>query len=50
MLVSKFKESVSMGFHQLTLNKFRASLAVVGISIGIAALVSVESIGEGTNR
>jgi putative ABC transport system permease protein len=48
MPVSKLKESVLMGFHQLTLNKFRASLAVVGISIGIAALVSVESIGEGT--
>lgn len=37
-----------MGFHQLALNKFRSGLAIMGISIGIAALVAVESIGEGT--
>jgi putative ABC transport system permease protein len=48
MRVSQLKDAILMGFHQLALNRFRSGLAIMGISIGIAALVAVESIGEGT--
>jgi len=44
------KESFRIAFRSVRERKMRSSLTVVGIAIGIAAIISLVSIGEGTNK
>ena len=44
------KESVRMAFQSIRERKLRSVLTVTGIVIGIAAIVSMVSIGDGTNK
>ena len=43
------KESLRMAFDSIKQRKLRSSLTVLGIVIGIAAIIALVSIGEGTN-
>jgi putative ABC transport system permease protein len=43
------KESLKMAFDSIKERKLRSALSVLGIVIGIAAVISLVSIGEGTN-
>ena len=45
-----FRESVRIAFHALVANKMRSILTMLGIIIGIAAVVCVVALGEGTKN
>ncbi len=43
-------ETLSLAFGALTGHRQRSILSILGISIGIAAVVLLTSVGEGTRR
>ncbi|MEZ4547188.1 MAG: ABC transporter permease [Thermodesulfobacteriota bacterium] len=43
-------ESVKMALRSLRVNKFRTSLTLLGIIIGVAAVITMLAIGEGSKR
>ena len=43
------KESTRIAFRSIRQRKLRSALTVMGIAIGVAAIISMVSIGEGTN-
>jgi len=43
----KFKDTVKMSLHELRHSKLRTYLTIIGIIIGIAAVVSIVSVGQG---
>src|SRR5437016_9455448 len=45
-----FATSISVGFETLRANPLRTILSTLGIVIGVAALVSVLSVGDGMER
>lgn len=45
-----FQETLLTSFEALTLNKTRTALAVLGIVIGIAAVIALMSLGEGSQK
>src|SRR5215813_12658539 len=45
-----FTTSISVGFETLRANPLRTILSTLGIVIGVAALVSVLSVGDGMER
>lgn len=46
----RFSELIRTAFRSLTANKLRAALALLGIIIGVAAVIAVIGIGEGAQR
>jgi putative ABC transport system permease protein len=45
-----FTENIRMALNGLAANKLRASLTMLGVMIGVAAVITLLSIGEGVNR
>ncbi|MCI0398730.1 MAG: ABC transporter permease [Chloroflexi bacterium] len=44
------RENVRIAWHSLAANKLRAALTMLGIMIGVAAVITLLSIGDGVNR
>ena len=49
-LLSSASEAVSMAFHSLRMNIFRTALTLLGIIIGVASVVAMLAIGNGSKQ
>ena len=45
-----FRENIKIAFQSLLLNKLRSALTMLGIIIGVGAVVAVMSIGTGAQK
>ncbi|MEK7775428.1 MAG: ABC transporter permease, partial [Candidatus Zixiibacteriota bacterium] len=45
----EIKEAIGMGLSSLRANKFRASLTILGVMIGVASVIALASIINGMN-
>ncbi len=48
LLMSNIYEYIKMAIHNIMANKGRSFLTMLGIIIGIASVIAIVSIGEGT--
>src|SRR5512140_1396710 len=50
MMIKNVSSSVSMAFESLAHNKVRAFLTMLGIIIGVAAVITMTAIGQGAQK
>jgi hypothetical protein len=50
MLMSNLYEYIKMAVHNIMANKGRSFLTMLGIIIGIASVIAIVSVGEGTKN